>query len=90
MLFEEEGHAACVLVGLAERPFSVGVDHVGDPDECAFIVVVGEVSVEHVVGDVDGAIRKPAGEGRVGVIEYGFGGSEPVYLFCLFLPVLFA
>ncbi len=88
--FEKVRHFADLLEGLAESPDFLLVDHVGDPDQCFFVCVLGEVAVEHVIVDVDGSVGEPAGEGRVLGVEDGFGEGEPLDLLCLFFPELFS
>lgn len=47
-----------------------------------------EEAIEHVVSDVDFAIRVPTSEGRVLTVKDSFGEGEPLYLFGLLFPKL--
>lgn len=48
----------------------------------------GEVSIEHVVGDIDGPVREPPREREVVGEEGGFRESKPAHFPRLLLPEL--
>jgi hypothetical protein len=63
------------------------IDHVGDPDESLFMGMFFQVSIKHVISDIDFSIGIPTSKLWFLTIEYFVRKFKPTDFGCVLFPI---
>lgn len=90
LFFEDATHFADIFINLSKSPLFLFIYHIGDPDETSSIGLSWQISIDHIVGDVDFSVSIPTIEWWIWWVENSLGEFKPTNPWCLFFPELFA
>ena len=86
MIFQDDGHPTYIFINFLESPNLFLIDHIWNPNKSLLACKFREITINHIVNDIDFSIWIPPIKWWVWGVKYSFWELEPLNFLGFLLP----